>query len=330
MHLRLHRSVTDTRRSRATRPKVSGRARSSPGNVARRRVGVGSAVTSLGYAGYRQTVFRVLLTPRWLLAVLLALVFAAVCVQLGRWQWGRYEDRSLRADAVTAHYSASPVPLGSVLGGARQPLTREQEWTRVTATGRYAVQRQLLVRNRVLGGNLGFEVLVPLDVGSGYLLVDRGWVPSGPTATSLPDVPSPPSGDVTVSGWLRAGEPDLGRDLPAGQLASITVRGAEEQLGAPAFDAYLVLETEQLPSGAVPARPAPLEPPGTDLGPHQAYAIQWWLTSVLGLLFLGHRIRTLVSGPGPGQPSPANPSAPLQEATAQRPRRTRIWDEEDY
>ena len=59
------------------------------------------------------------------------------------------------------------------------------------------------------------------------------------------------------------------------------------------LDAYLVLGSEQ-PGGP---RPAPLAAPDTDLGPHQAYAIQWWLTSVFGFVLLGYRLRLAVAEP---------------------------------
>ena len=91
----------------------------------------------------------------------LALAFAAACLLLGRWQWSRYEDRRIQAEAVTTHYTAAPVPLGSVT--SRIPLSEEDQWLRVTATGGYASGQQLLVRNRALDGRPGLEVLAPFD-----------------------------------------------------------------------------------------------------------------------------------------------------------------------
>src|SRR6476469_5498633 len=161
----------------------------------------------------------------------LALAFAVVCVFLGRWQWGRYEERSVQAQAVTTHYAAAPVPLGSAT--ARIPPSEEDQWLRVTARGRYATGEELLVRNRALDGQPGLEVLVPLDL-SGDLtgtrvFVDRGWVANADSAADLPQVPPTPTGEVTVEGWLRSGEPDLGKERPAGQLASIDLGAADRR-----------------------------------------------------------------------------------------------------
>jgi cytochrome oxidase assembly protein ShyY1 len=246
----------------------------------------------------------------------LALVFAVACVLLGRWQWGRYEDRSVQATAVTTHYAATPVPLGSVT--SRVPPSEVDQWLRVTATGRYAAGKQLPVRNRALDGQPGLEVLLPFDV-SGDLsgtrvFVDRGWVANADAAADLPEVPPPPTGEVALVGWLRSGEPDLGKDLPAGQLASIDVTEAARQTGGgTVLDAYLVLDSEQ-PGGP---RPAALAAPDTDLGPHQAYAIQWWLTSVFGFVLLAYRLRLAAA------------DGRELAGVAPKPKKVRIWDEED-
>lgn len=261
---------------------------------------------------------RVLAKPRWLGALALAAVFASAAFFLGRWQWGRYEERAARADRITAHYDAAPVPLAEVAGA--QPLPRELEWTRVRATGRYAAQDQLLVRNRPLQGTYGYEVVVPLVLADGSaVLVDRGWVPNAPRADVAPTVPAVPAGPVEVTGWLRPSERSLDRQLPAGQLASVNLAEAAAQTGTRLVGGYLVLESEDAGTGAVPPRPEPLERPDTDLGSHQAYALQWWGSMPVGfvLVFLGARREHLDAGGG--RPGPRSA----------RPKKVRVWDEED-
>jgi cytochrome oxidase assembly protein ShyY1 len=261
-------------------------------------------------------VFTALASRRMLGGLALAIAFAVACILLGRWQWSRYEERQVRAEAVTTHYAASPVPLDSVT--TRIPLSEEGQWLRVTATGRYASGQHFLVRNRVLDGQPGLEVLVPFNLTRGFsgtrLFVDRGWVANAESAAEVPQVPPAPSGEVTVEGWLRSGEPDLGKDLPPGQLASIDLAAAARQTGGgTVLDAYLVLGSEQ-PAGP---RPEPLAAPDTDLGPHQAYAFQWWLTSLFGFILLVYRLRVAAAE--------RRESEPL----AARAKKVRIWDEED-
>lgn len=260
--------------------------------------------------------------------VALAVVFAVICLLLGRWQWGRYEDRQVRATAVSAHYAAPPVGLAEVAG--RLPLSEDDQWLRVSTTGRYAAGQQLLVRNRALDGTGGLEVLVPLDLegvlAGRRLLVDRGWVQNADSASQLPPVPTAPAGQVSVQGWLRSGEVDLGKDLPAGQLASISVTEAQARTGGQLLDGYLVLQAEETPAG-VPARPTPLEAPDTDLGPHQAYAFQWWLTSVFGFVLVGYRLRVAIGDQREERAERAEAAgAPPVPVKA---RKVRIWDEED-
>ncbi|MDQ2757109.1 MAG: SURF1 family protein [Actinomycetota bacterium] len=288
---------------------------------------------------------RTIFSPRWLLAIVVASAFAVTCVFLGRWQWGKYEDKLLRADTVATNYGAPPVPFAAVM--SRLPLTERGEWTRVTVRGTYAPSDQLFVRNRVQGGSPGLDVLVPLTLATGQrVLVDRGWVQNADTAAQMPSVPASPAGTVTVQGWLRSPEPSLGRDLPQGQLASIAVSDAQGQIGGTVLPVYLVLESERTASGATPTRPTPLEPPDTDLGPNQAYAFQWWLFAAFGFVFYGYRLRVdrddrraLASAgdsapPTPSQPEPASSPTP-ELVTAGRPRKpprpkkVRIWDEED-
>ena len=257
----------------------------------------------------------------------MALAFAAAAFFLGRWQWGRYEDKAARANQINSHYNATPRPIQDVLRGGHMPPSAE--WTRVTMHGRYAVQSTLLVRNRPYQGNYGYEVVVPFADSSGStVLVDRGWVVNAQNAETLPNYPAAPSQDVTVTGWLRPSEPSLGRAMPDGQLASINLGEAGRAVGTPLAGAYVILQSERLPDGTAPARPAALDPPDTDLGPNQAYAFQWWLGMVGGvvLVLFGARREHRESLTGPSSTSSSSGTgAPPRP----KPVKVRIWDEED-
>ncbi len=253
-----------------------------------------------------------LFTARWLgwLALLVAACIA--CVLLGQWQWGRYEEKAANADRVEAHYEAAPVAASDVL--TEDPMPVSKEWTRVEATGRYVPDRRQLVRNRPLDGTYGYEALVPLRLDDGsVLVVDRGWVPNSPKGADVtPEVPPAPTGEVTVTGWVRQGEPSLDRDMPPGQLASIHLPEVSERMGEPVLGGYLVLQSED----PQVERPKPLEPPDTGTGPHLAYAIQWWL-GIGGLItFFVIALRREVLGEQEGERPP-------------KPKKVRIWDEED-
>jgi cytochrome oxidase assembly protein ShyY1 len=277
---------------------------------------------------YGRQVLRVVLSRRWLAALLVAALFSLACVFLGQWQWHRHEAKAARAERIDSHYFASPVPLSRAMPTPGVSLPRAQEWTRVTATGRYDAQHLMLVRNRPNNGVFGYEVVVPLDLADGTsLLVDRGWIPNGRTAAEPSRTPDTPAGDVTVSGWLRVGEPSLGRQMTNGQLASINLPEARAQTGASLYGAYLIRRSEVGPPGEHIEHPQALESPDTGQGPHLAYALQWWLAAPVGfvLIFVGAR-REYLEGSAPSAPVPVGAAVPGRPAKV---RKTRIWDEED-
>ncbi|WP_392542041.1 SURF1 family protein [Oryzobacter telluris] len=260
---------------------------------------------------------RRLFTPRWLGALLLAALFSVASYHLGWWQYHRHEAKSERNARLDAHYRADPVPVPSVLTPAGLPLA--DEWTRVQVTGSYG-GGPVFVRNRTLDSRAGYEVLWVLrpDAGGPDVVVDRGWVPvSERGASTLPAVPSAPTGEVVVTGWVRRGEASRGRDLPDGQVASINLREVGTVLGSPGvLPGYVQLESERLPDGTTPPRPTPLGEPDRSLGPHLAYAYQWWLATVLGFVLVWFGIRRELRLEDPVR----YPSTP---------KKTRIWDEED-
>ena len=212
--------------------------------------------------------FRAVFTRRILGAIAFAIVFGFACFLLGQWQLSRYEAKDARASAVEANYGAPAVPLADVLPSPTTVLPEHKVWSKVTVTGRYAGEHSYVVRGRTLSGSVGIEVVVPLVVqtasGPAILMVDRGWVRLSDSAATIPDYPGAPTGEVTVTGWLKPGEDDRGRDLPKGQLASVDLATATSELGGAVYPAYLVLDHETTPSGSTPPRPTPLEAPSAD------------------------------------------------------------------
>ncbi len=255
-----------------------------------------------------------MVTKRWIGALAAAIVYAVLAYHLGTWQWGRYEAKAQRNDRLDAHYAASPVPLAGVLTTARLPL--DSEWTHVTATGQYD-GTQLYVRNRPNNSVYGYEILAPLTMADGATaLVDRGWVEnSDQGAAVLPPVPAPPQGTVTVTGWVKAGEVSLGRRMPPGQLASINLPEASRALAMPLLGAYVILDAERTPEGGTPPRPEPLAPPNRDLGPHQAYSLQWWGSMPVGFVLIFFGIRRELRDEDTDRPL--------------KPKKPSIWEEED-
>ena len=104
--------------------------------------------------------YRFLFSSKWLGYLLLAAIFAAACVGLGRWQMDRRAETLAEISRVTSNYSAAPVPFAEVKEQFSS-LAPEREWTQVELKGSYDVAGQRIVRNRPLNGQPGYEVVVP-------------------------------------------------------------------------------------------------------------------------------------------------------------------------
>src|SRR5690606_11339868 len=63
-------------------------------------------------------------------------------------------------------------------------------YKRVTARGRYDSAHQILLDNMPSAmGQPGYRVVTPFELDSGaVILVDRGWLPMGPTRAQIPDI----------------------------------------------------------------------------------------------------------------------------------------------
>ncbi len=234
--------------------------------------------------------YRFLFSSKWLGYLLLAAIFAAACVGLGRWQMDRRAETLAEINRVVANYSATPVPFAAVKDQFRQ-LDPEREWTQVELRGRYDEPGQRIVRNRPLNGQPGYEVVVPLKLDTGEtVVINRGWLPIGNKTPGRPDaVPAPPSGPVTVVARLKPAEPTLQRGAPDGQLASIDLASYSAELGYPLVaGAYGQLASE---SPAAAEMPFAFPKPSTEEGTHLSYSLQWFAFGVLMFVGFGYAAR---------------------------------------
>lgn len=232
------------------------------------------------------------LSGRWFGYLALVVVFAVVCSLLGVWQFARRAEARAEIDRIDANYDAPPAAVGDVLPELAS-FDADQRWTPVTVTGRYLSDRELLVRNRPFSGNPGFEVITPLLLADGTVfVVNRGWVPTGELQDAPDDVPDAPTGEVTVTARLKAGEPTLdGRRTVEGsdQIPTLNLPQVAELVDRPTYTgAYGVLVSEDPAPAATPR--AALRPE-RDEGPHLSYALQWFVFAILGFVGFGWALR---------------------------------------
>lgn len=234
--------------------------------------------------------WRFALTWHWARYLVLAIVFAIVCVGLCLWQLDRRNTALEELARLDNNYSADPIPLDEALPEL-DSFDLSQKWTPVTMTGTYLSADELLVRNRPYNSGPGFEVLTPLLLSDGSVfIVDRGGLPTGREQDSPDEIPAAPAGEVTVTVRLKPGEPSLpGRSAPAGQIATIQLDDIADMLDEPVYTGAYGLMADEDPAPA--ERPLAATKPARDEGPHLSYAFQWLVFALFGFLGLGYGLR---------------------------------------
>jgi cytochrome oxidase assembly protein ShyY1 len=230
--------------------------------------------------------FGFLLSRRWVLFALTVVVLAYAAWWLGGWQFRRLEDRKADNAVVSTNEHRSVTPVAEVLSTDADP-SGQDEWRLVSATGTYDPGQTVVVRYRTRDGVQGVDVVVPLVTADGTaLLVDRGWLEANPSGVDRGEIPDPPAGEVSVTGYVRAnGSGDSTRvsDLSARAISSDEIGPA---IGRPVYGGFVALRSED-PEPQTALEPVDL--PELNNGPHFFYGLQWWffgLLAIFGFFYL--------------------------------------------
>jgi cytochrome oxidase assembly protein ShyY1 len=223
------------------------------------------------------------MTSRWIGSALVIVILAGACVQLGRWQLHRLDERKARNEVTRSNLAAPPAPLTEIVG-ADHVIGEQHDWRTATVTGRYDASKQIVVRYRNVNDRPGFEIVTPLVLPDGTaLLVDRGFLARQGGELAPATSPSVPTGEVTVTGRLRRSE--HGGHTSGGTPVDGTARlinGPDyaKTLGLKLYDGYLATDRQE-----PPADPAFGKFPGPEIddGPHFFYALQWFFFALLAL-----------------------------------------------
>ncbi len=220
--------------------------------------------------------------PIW--SVLLTAAALGTFVSLGVWQLGRAREKQALLDEFAAGSHET-------LDATGRNLAELGRFQRVRLEGRYDAARQLLLDNMPSAqGQPGYRVLTPFDRadGRGWVLVDRGWVPLGPTRARLPDV-TVGVDDRVVSGVLdRLPEPGL-RLGPAAEAGTTgwprvllfpTETDLETALGFKVGPRIILLDADTADGYERQWQPSLGFGPGRHLG----YAIQWFAFAIVALV----------------------------------------------
>ena len=234
-----------------------------------------------------------------LVPVLAAVVLIPAFVGLGYWQLQRAEEKR----GLQAEYDrrAAEPPLAL----QRPPWTAESlQFRRVTATGHYRPEFQVLLDNRVHGGVAGYHVITPLQLNDSgyYVLVNRGWLPLGSDRRRPPAIDTP-STTVTVAGVATVphatGFRLAAREEPDPSVwQQLDLDRFGQRLGTPPAPVVVLLDPAADAGGFV------REWKRLDAGiaVHQGYAFQWFALAAASLVLFAALVRRAVK-PKPQVPS---------------------------
>lgn len=215
---------------------------------------------------------------RRVVVVVVAVLVAATCVNLGLWQLRRLDQRRALNATILDRRSATRVSIARVPGN-----TAAAPYRSASARGTYDVEHEVLVYGRSLDGEAGNQVVTPLLLpDGGAILVVRGWVPFALQTAPVRGA-APPATDVTVNGSLVPDEGD-GSDAPDadGIVRDLDVRGIASSLPYDVFRLPLQLADQVPPQPG--SLPVPVPVPALSEGPHLSYAIQWFSFAVVALV----------------------------------------------
>jgi cytochrome oxidase assembly protein ShyY1 len=271
-------------------------------------------------------VFRILFTKRWLILSVILLACIPCFVELGMWQFHRYQQTNRNNELINANIDPHRVTPLAELSRPGADISSRDLYRNVSVTGRYDPADEFVIRQRTdaSGDNIGFYVITPLRTADGDLvLVNRGWVaPNNSSGSTYPTaVPPAPSGTVTLTGRLRPDEtPDSTgiRDrhgLPARQFQLIDSGEQASRLHERVDAGYVELtKTSPAPQSRDLAEQVPPPTAQNDSmavvgkGVHLPYAIQWWvfaaLVPVAWIVLFRRDVREQTR---PKRPAPAGP-----------------------
>ena len=138
------------------------------------------------------------------LITLIYIVVALSMLMLGRWQMQRAQEKITLAEESAKTLAGPALPIQALIPAIAVPEPQKNvesdhnalvsarlpaNYTRVSVEGQPLFATQFLWDNRIYKGKAGFEVIVPVRLDDGRLvLVNRGWLVTGPSRAQMPDV----------------------------------------------------------------------------------------------------------------------------------------------
>ncbi|GAB3081697.1 SURF1 family protein [Corynebacterium aquatimens] len=248
-----------------------------------------SQPTTTGKASWRQ-----FLSPGWIIAAIAIIAFSYFAFTfLSPWQLGKDHAIKERNERIEKAFETNPVPFASI-AGADGSIDPDSEWTRVTASGHFVPDAEVLLRLRSVDGTPAFQSLTPFVIEGGPLagttvLVNRGWVAADSGGTKVPTITTPPADSATITGLVRVDEATSPnqplKDQGYQMVSSINTQQIAELTNQDLAPTYIQLLPDQ--PGVLTAIPLPM----LDRGNHLSYGLQWIAFGIMapaGLLYFAY------------------------------------------
>jgi surfeit locus 1 family protein len=131
-------------------------------------------------------------------ALVITVIFVIIFVQLGQWQLSRAEEKDQRQHQLDQLASEPLVAIPTSLVELEDFLYRQVE-----VRGVYIPEETIYLDNKIHKGIAGYHIITPVKLSQSemHVLINRGWIATGPDRSILPIVPAV-EGEVIVTGLV--------------------------------------------------------------------------------------------------------------------------------
>jgi cytochrome oxidase assembly protein ShyY1 len=228
-----------------------------------------------------QDIWRTAITPRWLFALVTLILFIAISVVLGRWQWDRTQD-ILAAERAAA---AEPAQISEVLNDDGTWSNSEIGRT-VILDGEFTSD-EILIPNREYQGEPGTWTVTRFQLDNqASIAVVRGWLPNGEISPPIRREPARIEGVLHPSEAFYEGANET-------QIITVDATAIADEWNTSLIDGYVMLQEQDPILLAADAAAPVIVPPTVQVGdvpfPLQNffYAIQWWVFAAFAIFVYG-------------------------------------------
>lgn len=235
---------------------------------------------------------RVLIGLKAVPLVATLVTFAAIVIMLalGLWQLQRANEKQQRLDKLQQRQQRSPYNLSQIKQQQNMQKQADIRDFPVHVSGWLRSDQYLLLDNKIHQGQVGYQVLAPMQTDYGLLLVNFGWLPAPATRQQLPQVRLPqglfhargrialPSLNPMITETQQAGQqwPLLIQQIDLKKISQLMGLDSTQQ---PLLSFIVQLDADE-GSPYVRQWQAVVMPPQK----HIAYAVQWFALALTAAL----------------------------------------------